>query len=117
MQIKQGQNNVTQNTPIDPTTGFAEVGDSASAVLLTIDRTGHVVLAESVPIPNIPNGQITLSGNPTDVVNGEGDSVPISSLLPSNSQNIQDTLSRLVIKHDGTVPYNHEGYALVKQGT
>lgn len=108
MQIKQGSNNVTQNTTVDPLTGFAQVGDSVSTVLLTIDRTGHIVLAEGVPIENLPNGPITLSGNASDVVNGQGQSVPASLMS-------QSVLGCLLINKEGRLRYTKAGNILVRK--
>jgi hypothetical protein len=104
-QVKQGYNNVPQNTPIDPSTGYAEIGDAESTVILSLDRYGHVVQAGTTPIPNIPNGQITLSGDPNDVVCGDGQSRPMSSM---------DYVGRLMFKGDGGLIYNGLGELLLK---
>lgn len=106
MQISQGANNVTQNSEVDPITGFAQVGDDVSTVLLTIDQTGHIVLAEDVPIRNLPNGPINLSGNASDVVDGTGQSVPAAQLAAN-------VLAELLILKDGTLPYTKSGDILV----
>lgn len=113
MQAKAGKNTVTYNTPIDPLTGFAEVGDSVSTLVLTIDPYGKIVNASYVAIENLPSIPITFSGRASDVITGAGTSVPVSSLLSSNDA--ISILGRLLVGKNGTLKYTKAGNILIRK--
>jgi hypothetical protein len=108
VQLKQGSNNVTQNTPMDSPMGFAHVGSSRCTLMLTIDRTGHIVLAEPILIDGLSSGPITLSGNSSDVVNGAGESVSSSAMASG-------ILGCLLVGKDGRLKYTKAGDILIKK--
>ena len=98
MQFKKGINNVTENTPINPLTGFAEVGIESQTLQLKLDAYGKVVLAESVDI-NIEQSQV----------------VGLSDALDSIDQNPSASiLGRLMFKGDGGLIYDGHGRLLLK---
>ena len=113
MQTKAGKNVVTYNTPIDPETGFAEVGDEVSTLVLTIDPYGKIVNASMVAIENLPSIPITFSGLTSDVLNGAGESVPISSLF--SAQDAINILGRLLVGKNGALRYTKTGDILIKK--
>ena len=113
MQAKAGKNTVTYNTPIDPLTGFAEVGDSVSTLVLTIDPYGKIVNASYVAIENLPSIPITFSGRASDVITGAGTSVSASSLMsPTDALGI---LGRLLVGKNGALRYTKKGDILIKK--
>ena len=90
--------------------GFAHVGSSRCTLMLTIDRTGHIVLAEPILIDGLSSGPITLSGNSSDVVNGAGESV-------SSADMARGVLGCLLVSKDGRLQYTKSGDILLKKAT
>jgi len=76
--------------------------------MLTIDRTGHIVMAEPILIDGLSSGPITLSGNSSDVVNGAGESVSSSAMASG-------ILGCLLVGKDGRLKYTKAGDILIKK--